>query len=187
MIVKFQREFLEELNTRYEYNGYTQVLVGDRFHTSTILIDSTPFIICIPLHSNCRTNFVPIEAPNNSSRWKNHGLEYGKLLLLKSEDLEKYASVDGVQSNVWEDINLKKDLITSSVKDYFKNIIDSLEKREKQLFLSRQEANNLNYSTLNCFPEYINELRKHKIDELEFTFEIFESIDELISRVREEN
>jgi hypothetical protein len=184
MIVKFQKEFLKELNAKYEYNGYTQILVGNRFYTATILIDSTPFIVCIPLHSNCRVNFISIEAPSSSSRWKNHGLDYGKLLLLKSYDLEKYASIDAVKNNVWEDIMLKKDAITSSVKQYFKDIINLLEKREKQLLLSKQEKNNLNHSTLNCFPEYINELREYNIDELEFTFKTFKKIDELVNSIK---
>lgn len=183
MIVKFQNDFLEKLNSRYEYNGHTQVLVGDRFYTATILIDSTPFIVCIPLHSNCRANFIPIEAPSKSSHWKNHGLEYGKLLLLKSNELEKYASIDGVKNNVWKDIIRKKDQITSTVRQYFKDIITTLEKKEKNLYLSRSEKNNLNYSTLNCFPEYLKELRRNNINKLRFSFEVFASITEILNRV----
>lgn len=185
MIVKFQSGFLQTLNSRYSYNGYTQILDGNRYYTATILINSTPFIVCIPLHSNCRVNFIPIDAPNSDSRWKNHGLEYGKLLLLKSDDLVNYASIDGVQSNVWQDIVLKKDLITSSVKQYFKDIVESLEKRENHLLLSREEENKLNYSTLNCFQTYMSELRNYNIDELQFTFEMFNDINDLVNSVQE--
>ena len=183
MIVQFQRGFLQTLNSRYSYNGYTQILNGTRFYTATILIQSTPFIVCIPLHSNCRVNFISIEPPNSDSRWKNHGLEYGKLLLLKAEDLLNYASVSAVQNSVWQDIILKKDVITSSVKQYFKDIIKCLEKRENQLLLSKEEENKLNYSTLNCFPTYMSELRKYNIDELDFNFELCTDINDLVNNV----
>jgi len=183
MIITLTRAFIEELNKKYSYKGYTQVLDEKHFYISSILINSTPFIACVPLHSYCRANFIPITPPNKSSHWKNHGLEYGKTLLLKPNDLQKHAALSGIDAIVWNDIVLKQELITKTVKTYFIEISNSMEKKNKGLYLSYLEQRNLNHSTLNCFPEYMNELSNRDISQLDFKFVPCSSITELVNKI----
>lgn len=183
MIITLTASFIADLNSRYSYRGYTQVMDEKHFYASTILVNSTPFIVCIPLHSYCRANYIPITPPNSGPHWKKHGLEYGKMLLLKPTDLTNHASISGIDNSVWNDILLKKSIIASAVKNYIIEILNSKSKLNQGLYLSSSERKNLNYSTLNCFEEYLTELSTYNVATLDFNFISFSSIEDLINEV----
>lgn len=183
MIITLPTDFIDELSNRYTYKGHTQILDANHYYTASILINDTPFVAYIPLHSYCRANFIPILPPNESPHWRSHGLEYGKTILLTSDDLTNHASVSGVDEIVWNDILFKQELIVKEVKAYFIEIINSMTKKESGLWLSRFEKRNLNYSTLNCFPEHIATLRKYDISQLEFKFVCCSTIDSLVTLI----
>lgn len=183
MIITLTASFIAELNSRYSFRGYTQVLDEKHFYASTILVNSTPFVVCIPLHSYCRANYISITLPNSGPHWKKHGLEYGKMLLLKPTDLTDHASISGIDSSVWNDILLKDAIITSAVKSYVIEILNSKAKLKKGLYLSSSEKNNLYYSTLNCFETYLTELSAYNVASLDFKFVSCSSIEDLINAV----
>lgn len=181
MIITLSKNFISGLNKRYQYNGFTQVLDENHYYLLTISIKNTPFYICVPLHSYCRSNFLPIDPPNKSNHWKKHGLEYGKMLLLKKDDIITNAQDSGIDTDVWNDIVAKKNSLISLVESYFKNIMESMGKKENNLILSKEESTNLNYSTLNCFTDYIDELRLLNEGILEFDFVNLSSIQDLVN------
>lgn len=179
MILTFNDNFISQINSRYNYKGYTQVLIGKRFYATTVTINTTPFILCIPLHSNCTRHFLHISPPTNDLKWKSHGLDYQKMLILKIKDIEDNATIAGVDSSVWDEIVSKKESLTKLVKDYLMYYMNLTDRRFRGEKLKRQEDNDLNYSSLNCFAEYLSELSQFDLSNLDFIFNDVSSIEDL--------
>lgn len=187
MILTFSNDFISDINKRYNYKGYTQILIGKRFYVTTISINKTPFVLCIPLHSNCQNHFLYITPPNDDVKWKSHGLDYQKMLLLKAEDIEHNAKISGIDNSIWQEILSKEEALTTLVKNYLMYILSIRSKRSKGLILKRQENNDLNYSSLNCFSDYLDELESYELQELEFVFNHFSTLDELLFSLNEDD
>lgn len=170
MIVRFNNEFIDEINSRYKYKGYTQILLGKRYYLGSIMIKNTSFVICVPLHSKCRKHYLSIKSPDESSKWSSHGLDFQKMLLLKTEDLKKNAIFDGVHNVVWNDIINKKKQLLEGVKLYLFYIINLINKRDQGRKLTRIEKNDLNYTSLNCFSKNVDELKSMDLNDLVFYY-----------------
>ncbi len=167
MILTFSNDFISDINKRYNYKGYTQILVGKRFYVTTVSINITPFVLCIPLHSNCQNHFLYIKPPNDDEKWKSHGLDYQKMLLLRALDIEHNARISGIDNSIWQEILSKEEALTTLVKNYLMYILSIRSKRSKGLILKRQENNDFNYSSLNSFNNYLDELESYELQELE--------------------
>lgn len=157
MIIEFDDAYIKGLASNYSIFGKSQLLENRRYYLAGIIIDSTPFYLCIPLHSNSKY-FISLSTPSVSTHWKNHGLNLEKMLILKKEDLCIYASASSVQNNIWNEIVLKKNQIEIEVKNYIVEYLRLKRKRINKELLSRVEENMLNFSSLNHFQTYIDEL-----------------------------
>lgn len=170
MIVEFDNLFISGLMSNYNINGYSQILANRRYYLASLTIDQTPFYLCIPLHSNSKY-FISLSTPSISDHWKNHGLNLEKMLLLKIDDLKKYAIISSVQNNIWDEIVLKKNQIESEAKDYIVEFIRIMRKKSNKEFLSREELNILKFSSLNHFKSYLKELILVFNPSLDFVFQ----------------
>lgn len=109
------------------------------------------------------------------------------MLLLKAEDIEHNAKISGIDNSIWQEILSKEETLTTLVKNYLMYILSIRSKRSKGLILKRQENNDLNYSSLNCFSDYLDELESYELQELEFIFNNFSTLDELLFSLNEDD
>lgn len=169
MIIEFDNAFIETLKQNYNANGKTQILDNRRYYLLGIEIESSPFFLCIPLHAN-GMDFLPILKPSTSSHWKNHGLNFEKMLLVKKTDLINYSQISSVDNYVWRDINSKKEIIVDRVEKYMKDFLEMKQKQSKGQCLSKTDKNILKFSSLNHVPSYIEELQLFNQVTLKFNY-----------------
>ena len=110
-----------------------------------------------------------------------------KMLFLKVEDIEHNAKISGIDKSIWQEILSKEEALTTLVKNYLMYILSIRSKKSKGLILKRQENNDLNYSSLNCFNDYLDELEFYDLKELKFIFNNFSTLDDLLSSLNENN
>ena len=109
------------------------------------------------------------------------------MLFLKVEDIEHNAKISGIDKSIWQEILSKEEALTTLVKNYLMYILSIRSKKSKGLILKRQENNDLNYSSLNCFNDYLDELEFYDLKELKFIFNNFSTLDDLLSSLNENN
>lgn len=160
MIFEFEGGFIRMLQSRYSANGNTQILNNERYYLTALEIENHSFFLCVPLHSNGKY-FVEIDPPFSSyysQHWKKHGLNLEKMLILTSEEIVKFGTLSYVENNVWEDIESKKELITSEAKKYIDKYLLIVKQNQERRLISREDRNILSFSSLNSFTDRVNEL-----------------------------
>jgi len=169
MIYTFNNNFIKSLKDKYSFNGNSQILNNPRYYVSGIRINNKDLFMCVPLHSNGKY-IVKIKNPKSSSysnHWKNHGLNFEKILLLTKEEFMIYnEGIFNIDNNVFNDIEQKEDVIKEQGLIYLNKYINAYKKRKENKYLTREEKNILNYSSLNSFEDKVEMLLNVDIKKL---------------------
>ena len=167
MLYNFDSNYIQSLKDKFSFRGNTQILDNPRYYVSGLKIGNENLFVCVPLHSNGKY-FTKIKNPHSSSyskHWKNHGLNYEKILLLTKEEFDNYnQGVSGVDNNVFADIELKKENIQNECLHYLNIYLTAFKKRKTRQFITNEEKNILNFSSLNSFEDKVRLLLNIEFD-----------------------